>query len=112
MNKVAYNEIFENYNVPTAKTIVYNFYDEYFLKGKHQPVNSNDDLKVFIQKIISESENESVFIKPLSSGGGGTYKLQVNDLDNNSILQDIYKRTKNVDYIFQESISNILQLIN
>lgn len=107
VNKVAFNQILENYNVPTAKTIGYNFGDEYFLKGNCQPINSNNDFKVFIQKILSESENESVFIKPLSSGGGGggTYKLQVNDLDNNSLLQDIYKQTKNVDYIFQESIT-------
>lgn len=119
-NKLAFANLLERTNIRVPKTISYNFKHSFFINQSCVNVCSHKELLKTFRELIAESNSNSLFIKTISTfGGGGCFLLTLNNLEdqvkkhgdfilkNDLIHQEVVKQHEDINKIYKHSLNTI-----
>ncbi|WP_299214564.1 sugar-transfer associated ATP-grasp domain-containing protein [uncultured Aquimarina sp.] len=102
-NKLSFALYMEENNLPVPKSISFNYKNRFYYNSTLLLVNSEEELLLFIQMILRETNTTSVFIKSITGMGGyGCFLLTKKNL-----AQEIKQYAKEIlshEFIHQEVI--------
>lgn len=102
-NKLSFSFLANHYHLPTPKTISYNINNNSFFNSKVYRVHTKAELIHFFSLVFKETNETSLFIKPISGiGGKGCFLLKQEQLERQ--IQAYGDLLLSHNYIHQETI--------
>ncbi len=119
-NKLNFSIFCQENNIPHSELVSYNLGFDFFYKDETFNVKTTKELYNFFNHIHNKSNNENIFIKPLSSfGGKGCFKINKSNLKDNInecssyiigneyIHEKVIEQHREVSKIFSSAINTV-----
>lgn len=114
-NKIKFNRFCTNNSIPTPTMLAYNEGMNFFMEDKEIIVKDRISFESILNQLIHMSKTKSIFLKPIDGmQGKGCYRLQEEELKNNSKIDELFDVLSISKYIIQETITQhpVLDKIN
>ena len=112
-NKIKFNNFCTKNNINIPLLLAYNDEIDFTINDSKIRIQSKDSFIQLLRKLITVTEGKSAFLKPANGiQGKGCYRLNINDLDNNEIVDELYAVILSSKYIIQETIEQHPEISN
>lgn len=113
-NKMFFHMFFQRYITSLPKFLMSNQKNLFLLDTSHIVVTSIKEFETILYNLVENySATKSIFIKKTyaSYGGSNTYRISLNDFPiNTTTLESMFKEITKSSYLFQETISQHVEL--
>jgi len=119
-NKLAFAYHMEHAGIPVAKRIGHNFRKKFYIRGECIRVNNDEELHIYLTRLLINNGLEKLFIKSIvEMGGNGCFMLTKENLEhelsfcsayilsNDCIHQAPIKQHPDFDNMYKESLNTI-----
>lgn len=103
-DKLIFSEIMEKNNINSPMTKRLSSNGKFYLNKKQVSLNV-EEFADYLQKIIEQTSNKSIFIKPIDlNGGRNSFALSTQEISNQEKLKKVFELLKTGDFIYQETL--------